>query len=246
VEADSDADRNTNLRLACEAINGLVLFPGEIFSYNEALGERTAERGYKPGPSIENGKMSTTIGGGICQVSSALYYCTLIADLEILERESHRFAVNYVPLGMDAAVSWGYLDFRFKNNTNYPIRIEATADGGTVNVSLVGTDEKDYYVEMEYEVKATYGYDTLYETMAQDNEEGYKNGDYIVKPHTGYLIHTYRCTYKKGTATKELIAKEAEAITKYEKCDAVICVISDGTTEDTPGIGNGNVTEDGT
>ncbi|MBQ8796710.1 MAG: VanW family protein [Oscillospiraceae bacterium] len=243
TEQNSDADRNVNLKLACAAIDGVVVNPGDTFSYNNTLGERTVEKGYRYGPSIANGKTTETIGGGICQVSSALYYCVMQADLKISTRENHGFAVSYVPLGMDAAVSWGSLDFCFENTSSYPIRIEASADGGSVTVSLVGTDEKDYYVELEYEVLATYSYDTTYKTMSADNAEGYKNGDYITEPHTGYSIQTYRCKYDKET--KELISKDPETASYYDKCDAVICVISGDSSDadQTPGIGNGGVTE---
>ena len=240
---ESEKNRDTNLRLACEAINGMVINPGQVFSYNNALGERTTAKGYKPGPSIENGKTTTTIGGGICQVSSALYNCALLADLDIRTRENHGYAVSYVRLGMDAAVSWGSLDFCFANNTNYPVRIEATAEGGSTTVTLVGTDEKDYYVEMEYEVLATFGYETTYQTMTANNAGGYANGDYITEPHTGYSIKTYRCKYNKET--KELISKDEEDASYYNKCDAVICVISGGVSDPFQGIGNGGVSDAG-
>lgn len=240
---ESEPNRDINLRLACEAINGLIINPGETFSYNKALGERTAERGYMPGPSFENGKTVYTIGGGICQVSSALYNCVLTADLKIAARENHGYTVDYVRLGMDATVSWGTLDFCFTNNTNFPIRIEATAEGGTTVVTLVGTDEKDYYVEMTYEVLATYNYETRYKTFAPDNPEGYAHGDYIVEPHTGYSVRTYRCKFDKET--KVLLSKEEEDASFYSKRDAVICVIS-GTEEDpSQGFGNGGVTDSG-
>lgn len=235
----SEKDRDTNLRLACEAINGIILYPGQTFSYNEALGERTTARGYKPGPSYADGKTVKTIGGGICQVSSCLYYCAMTADLEILTRDNHGFAVSYMPLGMDAAVSWGSLDFRFKNTTNSPIRIDAVSDGGETTVSIMGTDDRDYYVKMEYEVLATYAYSTTYQTMSAGNSQGYKDGDYITEPHTGYTVQTYRCKYKKGT--DELISKDKEDASYYNKCDAVICVI--GSSGGSQGIGNGGVTE---
>lgn len=239
---DSSTNRNTNLQLACQAINGIVLYPGETFSYNEALGERTSQKGYKPGPSYADGKIVDTIGGGICQVSSALYYCAMVADLEISTRHNHGFAVTYIPLGMDAAVSWGTLDFRFKNTTEYPIRIDASASGGTTTVSIMGTDTKDYYVKMEYEVLATYAYSTTYQSMPANNAEGYKNGDYIIEPHTGYTIQTYRCKYDK--TTDELLSKDKEDASYYNKCDAVICQIA-GSSGSSQGIGNGGVSEDG-
>lgn len=247
--AKSEPNRDTNLRLACEAINGVILYPGDIFSYNDTLGQRTAEKGYKPGPVYVGNKTKLGTGGGICQVSSALYYCAMVADLEILVRKNHGFASTYVPLGMDATINWGTLDLRFRNNTDYPIRIEASASEGNTTVTLIGTDVKDYYVKMEYEVLNTYKYDLTYETMSPNNAEGYKDGDYIEEPYTGYDVKTYRCKYDKQT--NELISKDFEAQSKYRKRDGIICKIEDGsaTEPDTgatlPGIGNGLVTEDG-
>ena len=223
ASANSEKNRDTNLRLACEAINGVILYPGDIFSYNDTLGQRTSEKGYKPGPVYVGNKTTTGIGGGICQVSSALYYCAMVSDLEILVRKNHGFASTYVPLGMDATISWGSLDLRFRNNTDYPIRIEASATGGDTTITLMGTDVKDYYVKMEYEVLNTYDYDVTYQTMAANNAEGYKDGDYIEEPYTGYDVKTYRCKYSKET--DELISRDLEATSNYRKRDGIICKI---------------------
>jgi len=219
----SSSNRATNLDLACKAIDGIVLMPGESFSYNETLGERTAERGYKTGIAYVGGKSVPSIGGGICQVSSTLYYSALQADLEILERENHCYAPGYVPLGMDATVSWGALDFCFRNNTQYPIRIEAEADGGTTTVKILGTDTKDYYIKMEYAVTKTYGYETIYEEYAPDNKEGYKDGERITSPATGYDVVTYRCKINK--ADDKEISRELESRSHFIKRDEVICKI---------------------
>ena len=225
AEAESDSNRQTNLRLACEAINGIVLFPGETFSYNKALGERTEERGYKPGASYSGNQTVYTVGGGICQVSSALYYCVLHADLEIVHRDNHGFAQTYVPLGMDATVSWGSIDFLFKNNSNNPIRIEAKAEGGKTTVSIYGIDDKDYTVKVEYEILSeTKSTDTTQE-MPADNAEGFKDGDYIVEPYNGYHIVTYRCRYDK--ATGKLISKDEEATSIYRVRNGIICKIAE-------------------
>lgn len=243
----SSDNRDTNLRLACEAINGLVLYPGDMFSYNNTLGERTAAKGYKLGLSYSGNESVETVGGGICQVSSTLYYCALLADLEILSRNAHGFATSYMPLGMDATVSWGSLDFRFRNNTDYPIRIEASASGGNTTIKLMGTDVRDYYVKMEYEVLATYNFTTTYKTMDANNPQGYRNGDYITEPYTGYDINTYRCKYSK--ANDALISREFEASSNYRRRDGVVCRINGVSSNETgtqlPGIGNGSVTEGG-
>lgn len=241
----SDSNRNTNLRLASEACNGVVIQPGEVFSFNDTLGKRTAEKGYKPAGAYANGQVVTTTGGGICQVSSTIYYCALMADLEIVERTCHMFTTSYMPYGMDATVSWGTLDFRFRNNTDYPIRIEAEVADGYVTVSLIGTDTKDYYVEMEYEIKATYSPNTVYKEMVAGNADGYKDGDVITTATTGYSVNTYRCKYDKETG--ELISREFEDSSKYDKRDKVICkIIPDPTPEDVPSeiITGGGVTED--
>lgn len=223
--ASSNADRNVNLSLACKAINGMILYPGDVFSYNDALGERTTEKGYKAGASYSGNETIYTVGGGICQVSSTVYYCALNADLQIVERYCHSFATGYMPLGMDATVNWGTLDFKFRNNTAYPIRIDASSEGGAVTVSLIGTDEKDYYVKMENEVIRTYTYATSYQVMPSDNAKGYKDGEIITTPYTGYDVNTYRCKYNKETDS--LISREFEDLSDYNKRDKVVCKIKD-------------------
>lgn len=214
-------NRNTNLNLACQAINGKIIYPGETFTYNYTLGERTAERGYKPAASYVNGKTVDTYGGGICQVSSTLYYCTLIADLEIVERWPHGYISSYIDPGMDASVSWNSGDFRFKNNTNYPIRIEASRKDGYVYVQLMGTDEKDYYVKMSYKTLGSTKYETVYEEIREeDNKQGYTDGQVLVTPYTGYKVNSYKNKYSK--ATDELISSELEETSNYSKRDKVV------------------------
>jgi len=247
--SSSSYDRDINLDLACKAVNGTILKPGEVFSYNETLGERTPEKGYRPGASYSGGETVITYGGGICQVSSSLYYCVMHADLEVVLREEHGYVSSYVPMGMDATVSWGTLDFQFRNNMDYPIKIEATANRGSVTVSIYGTDERDYYVEMEYVVTGTEPYQTIYKDYAADNKEGYKDGEEIVSPYTGYTAVTYRCKYKKDT--KELISRDFEAKSVYGKRDKVVCRIKDAPAPTTPSVnpdaigGSGGVSDSG-
>lgn len=221
---NSSADRATNLRLACQSINGYILKPGEIFSYNKILGERTEEKGYRPGPSYVGDDTSDLIGGGICQVATTVYYCALQADLEILERECHQFATVYSPLGVDATVSYGWLDFRFRNNTEHPILIKASASGGSTSVTFYGTDDKDYYVKMESIVLERYDYETVYEDKTAD---GYEEGDVITTPYTGYKVETYRCRYDK--ATNKLIERVYEATSKYSFRNKVVCKVEEAT-----------------
>lgn len=141
-------NRSTNISLAARSVNGYVLMPGETFSYNSTVGQRTAARGYKEAGVYLNGEVTTGLGGGICQVSSTLYNAILLANLEIVERSNHTFKPTYVPAGQDATVSWGSPDFKFKNNRNYPIRITATAGNGSVSFNVYGLKTSD-----DYEVK---------------------------------------------------------------------------------------------
>ena len=227
-------DRNTNLHLACEAINGVVLLPGETFSYNNTLGERTPERGYRPAPSYINGLTVDSYGGGICQVSTTLYYCALLADLPIVERHTHGYLSDYIDPGMDASVSWGSADLRFTNNTNYPIRFEAYRADGYVNVKILGTDEKNYYIEMHYSIISTTPYETVYREMAPDNKEGYEDGDVIVTPYKGYQVISYKCKFDKLTKTQ--LSKELECVNTYKHRDKVICkIVSPGSATEPTG-----------
>lgn len=244
--SSSKSGRDVNLRLACEAINGLVINPGQSFSYNDTLGERTPEKGYKAAATYVGGDTVYTYGGGICQVSSTLYYCVLMADLEVLVRENHGYASSYIPLGMDATVSWGGPEFMFRNNSEHPIKIEASASGGKTTVTLKGVDDKDYYVEMKYEVTRTIPYKTVYESMAPDNPDGYKDGQYIVTPYTGYNVKSYRCKYSK--ATKEELSRTFETASNYNSRDAVICKIetpSSGTEGGSTGTEGGSTGMEG-
>ena len=142
----AQSGRTRNLELACEAINGTILNPGEEFSFNKIVGERTAEKGYQAAIVYTNGgKSEAEEGGGVCQVASTIYTCCLLADLEVTERANHMYLVTYVEKGMDATIYWGQLDFKFVNSSDYPLRVDASVSGGYVHIKLVGTDwERDY------------------------------------------------------------------------------------------------------
>ena len=219
----TDENRNTNLRLACEKINGMVLAPGEVFDFNTVVGERTAEAGYKRADAYSSGETVKTLGGGICQISTTIYYCTLLADLEIVARTPHSYVSSYIDMGMDATVSWGGPHFSFKNSTNYPIRIEIKVEDGFVKAQLIGTDEKDYYIEMEYQVIGSQSPETIYKELPPDNADGYEDGDVITTAYKGYTVRTYKLKYDKET--KELIAKEEDQVSRYKKRDKVVVKI---------------------
>lgn len=146
-------NRNENLRLACEKLNGLILQPGEILSYNELLGPRTREKGYLPAPAYSGTELVDEIGGGICQVSSSLYLSALFAELHIVERKNHGYPADYIPIGLDATVNWGTTDLKIQNNYENPVKILAEVTGGNVVVRIMGIETRDYTVKIEHRVE---------------------------------------------------------------------------------------------
>lgn len=182
----NNENRNTNLRLACAAIDGLILQPGEVFSFNGTVGQRTKEGGYMPAAAYSGYNTVDAIGGGVCQVSTTLYNAALLADMEIVFRINHGFRSGYIGIGLDATVSWPNPDFQFRNSFHFPIMIKAEVSDGFVKFGIWGTDEKDYYVKM------TSGYS---------------------EDETNYYAWSYRNKYDKET--DELISKEKEAYSRY-------------------------------
>ena len=136
--------RKHNVKLSAQACNGVILMPGEVFSYNNTTGSRSASKGYLAAPVYSGDASVDEVGGGICQTSSTIYYAVLHTNLKIVERRAHRFNTGYVPEGMDATVYYGQTDFRFENSTDYPIKIVTSSydQGGKrkLNVKIYGTN----------------------------------------------------------------------------------------------------------
>ncbi|NLB89542.1 MAG: VanW family protein [Syntrophomonadaceae bacterium] len=130
--------RHNNIKLASQGINNVLLWPGEVFSFNEIVGPRTVERGYLPAPVILMGSTSLDYGGGVCQVSSTLYNAVLNTKLKVIERHPHTKPVYYVPKGKDATVSYGGADFKFKNVLDEPVLIKSGVSGGKIWVQIRG------------------------------------------------------------------------------------------------------------
>lgn len=143
--AISNKNRTTNLILASNKINGTVIMPGETFSYNTVVGERTIEAGYKEAAIYVNGEVVDGLGGGICQITTTLYNAVLYANLEIVERKNHQFVPSYVGASRDATVVYGLTDFKFKNNRNYPIKITCSVSGGTAKFNIYGIKTNNDY-----------------------------------------------------------------------------------------------------
>lgn len=172
--------RTTNLQVAVNKINGVVVMPGEIFSYNKTLGKRTYEAGYRDAAGYSGGKVVQMIGGGICQISSTLYDAVVYANLDIVERHNHAFTTSYVGAGKDATVVYGSLDFRFKNSRNYPIKIVSSLQNGIAKVSIYGIkEETEYDVEIATTILNYIPYNVIYEndsSLASGTEKVTQNG----------------------------------------------------------------------
>ena len=198
-----NANRATNIALAVKSVNSYVLMPGETFSYNSTVGERTASRGYKEAGVYLNGEVTTGLGGGICQVSSTLYNAVLLANLEIVERSNHTFKPTYVPAGQDATVSWGAPDFKFKNNRNYPIRISASTSNGTILFNVYGLkSDDDYQVKiLSYEV-GSIPFSTQYQetsSLPSGTQKVSQAGS------NGCKTQTYKVLYKNGAEVSKTL-----------------------------------------
>lgn len=153
----SSRNRVHNINLACKAIDGTVLLPGDTFSYNEIVGPRVPKAGYKEAPVIIRGELEPGTGGGICQVSSTLYNAALLADLQIVRRMHHGIPVHYLPAGRDATVVDGAIDFRFKNTLEHPIAIDAKVSRGSVVFHIYGHPDDKREVSLATSGHATIG-----------------------------------------------------------------------------------------
>ncbi|WP_313757541.1 VanW family protein [Tissierella sp.] len=198
----SGSGRVENIRLSARAISNKLILPGEEFSYNNTTGPRSANSGYKEANVIIGGELTPGLGGGVCQTSTTMYNSLLLADLTILERHSHSIPANYVPYGQDAAVSYGYLDLKFRNDFDFPI------------YTYGDTRVKNYAVKINPEI---------IETIEPKTEEVY---DEKLTPGTrldmqkgrkGYKVNTYKTIIKNGKA----ISKTKITSDHYRKKDYI-------------------------
>ena len=198
--------------------------PGEVFSYNQIVGERTIAAGYKEAGAYAGGKVVQDVGGGICQTSSTLYNAALLANLEIVERSNHQFLTSYVPAGRDATVSWGSIDFKFKNTMTYPIKIVASAKNGVCTMSIYGIKEDtEYEVVIQPAVLSYIPYTTKYE-----NDDTLEEGKEVVEQsgYTGCTSETYRILKLNGEVVlRTLLSKDTY--------DPMTRIVRRGTKKDT-------------
>lgn len=229
------AARINNVKLSAAACNGVVLNTGDVFSYNATTGQRTTAKGYQAAPAYVQGETVDEVGGGVCQTSSTLYYACLRSNLEITERYAHRYVPAYIDWGMDATVSWGGPDYKFTNNTNYPIKIVATYSGGYLTIKILGTNVDGTSVKMTNEVLSSTPWETVYkddDTLPAGTEK------VTTTPYTGYKVKSYRNVYD---ANGKLISSTYEATSDYKVRNKVI---SRGPAlPETPASGGAEITE---
>lgn len=212
----SNVNRTTNLKLAADKINGIVLLPGKEFSYNKTVGERTVQAGFKEAAVFNAGRVENGLGGGICQISSTLYDAVIMADLDVTVRRNHQFVTSYVKAGADATVVWGSQDFKFKNTREYPIKITITVSGGVATAKIWGVKEEvEYDITIETKKTATIPYTTQYvqdsslpagqQKIVQSGSNGQKVEAYKVKRLNGQVISTTLLSKDTYNAMKKIV-----------------------------------------
>lgn len=220
-------DRTTNLRIACQKINDKVILPGETFSYNKTLGERSTATGYKYAKVYENGEVVDGIGGGICQISSTLYNSVLMSNLDIVERRNHQFVTSYTPAGRDATVVYGMTDFRFKNTRTYAVKIKASCSNGIATVSIYGIkEENEYTVSFSTKTISTIPYTVKYvddNTLASGTEKVKQKGangiiteTYIIKSLNGKVVSSKLLSKDTYNAMQRIILRGTKGTTNTD------------------------------
>ena len=199
----AEKNRTVNVGLATAAVNENIILPGQTFSFNRVVGERTSQKGYLPATVFQNGGMQEGLGGGICQVTSTIYAAALKAELDQVSRYVHAYKVSYIDLGMDATVYWGSLDYVFRNNTNEPIKIVSSAKNGTLTVSIYGKETRPANRTIKFRsiVLETYMQEMKYEedlTLAPGAEKKIRSG------MPGYKVELYKQIYVDGVLQNEV------------------------------------------
>lgn len=224
-----DKAAQVNLILAVRELNGIILKSEQEFSFNARLGRPTESQGYKSAEVFVGKKLESILGGGISQLSSAIYYCALRADMEITDREAHYYAPEFIAPGLDADILFGSKDLCFKNTSHRPIRIDMEiTDSAQLVVSIVGTKNEEQAVDVVYETIKTYEPLTLVTVLAQGTEGAYNDGDVLVKGITGCDVNTYR-VYTDPSKPYAKPVKKLVASTHYDKRNEVVVAIQEPT-----------------
>lgn len=236
----SNTSRSYNIRVAAAALDGLLVAPGQEVSFNKVVGPRSSEAGYKNAKVIVNNELVDGLGGGVCQVSSTLYNAILMANLEVLERKNHSLPVSYVPLGRDATVVYGAVDFKFKNNTESYIYIRSFMNAGQITLKVYGNT--DYKVPVNIR---TWTSQVIEPKVEKQPDHNLKKGEEIAKQKgsRGFRIAAERIIIENGVTKREELpgsfyqpVKRIIAVgTKEEEVPPIILPSDHGTVPSTPG-----------
>ncbi len=196
VSQSEDAQRAHNVALATEAVNGVEIKPGETFSFNDLVGDTEHDERYQLAPVIYGSDIEYARGGGICQVSTTLYVAALKADMQVVERHAHSLVSDYAPIGLDATLVYGLMDLKLKNNSEYPVWINAKSVGQTVTVAIEGHPLGEG-VSIDVTSKIIKRYD--------GQEARQITGDTGSSDKTLYVVEAYRVYYKDGVKTSSTL-----------------------------------------
>ena len=232
--------RTNNIKNGASRLNGLVIYPGETVSVSDAIGPTTAENGYFPAGSYENGTTVETYGGGICQVSTTLYNAVIRAELEIVTRAAHSMIVSYVEPSMDAAIADGIKDLQFKNNQETPVYIEGYTSGGVIYFNIYGKETRPANRRVDFVSEVTSQTDPEKEYVpVGDQPVGYI--ETTVKPHIGYTARLWKIVYENNVEVSRKVFNNS----KYNPSKEVIAVgIGGATPEAQAAIGAALETKD--
>ena len=233
-----DAGRIHNIVAASDTINDMILKPDEIFDYDQVIAEAERKYGFKEAPVILNGKLVPGIGGGICQVSSTLYNAALRTGLEIVERRNHSLPVAYLPLGLDATFSQGYLNFRFKNTTGKNMIIRTSTDNNRLTIKLFGTMDPAISYKMETKTIKVIQPTVKYvvntslpvgsQQVLQEGKQGYQVESYRIKLVDGKEVSREKLATDTYKAQPKLIATNAGQANAESSTDHTTPIVEDG------------------
>lgn len=197
-------ERSTNVSTAAGRINGTVVYPGETFSTIKVIKDRTIENGYKSAPEYSSGKVIDGIGGGVCQVSTTLYNAIINAELEIVERSPHSMVVSYVDVSRDAAIAGDYKDFKFKNNTDYPVYLMGSAYSGVLSFKVYGYDQREDNRTISFESEITDTIDPGKEVITEDPTLPEDYREVTQSAHVGYRAKLWKIVKVDGVQTEKV------------------------------------------
>lgn len=193
-----NANRSKNLATGASKIDGTVLMPGEKFSMYETVSPFTEENGYANAGQYVEDELVDGLGGGICQVSTTLYNAVLESELEVNERYPHSLTVSYVKLSRDAAIAGDYMDFKFTNNTEYPIYISGYAGGGTISFAVYGHETRPANRTISFESKTIEVYEPEEPVTEEDENMDEGTSEVEQQSHTGYYAELWKHIYEDG------------------------------------------------